>query len=316
MQCRNENGFNKITGGTAGTTITSRIRGPSRLKLAPSNLNRRRGFTLIELLVVIAIIAILASRLLPALSQAKSKALSAKCMSNLRQNCIALNMYANTWEAYPTFNVMVYDPVKYLPRGDWAGPIASITGQHGTLTNDTTGLPMTNYLGTLTCPAYKGPHSYGVGYGYNISGSPLGLNVPASTGLGGADLESGWLSPFTRAVKESEVVVPVDMIALGDLGQGYNVGGYGNTEIQVHDDGFAITRSSQENGGFGLEGTKRAKVLHSGKWNLGFVDGHVTSEKMEKVFGKADGSATGHDPSSPEDFRRWNRDHEPHVTQP
>src|ERR1700710_1124277 len=71
--------------------------------ISRTNGARQMAFTLIELLVVIAIIAILAAILFPVFAQAREKARSATCMSNLKQCAIADLQYVQDYDEVHTF---------------------------------------------------------------------------------------------------------------------------------------------------------------------------------------------------------------------
>ena len=106
----------------------------------------KRRFTLIELLVVIAIIAILASMLLPALTNAKLKAKYSLCASNQRQIMTACTLYADENDSYTPTAVLAADPwyfwphqlVPYIaswetyqcPSNTYAAPVYSPMGYH------------------------------------------------------------------------------------------------------------------------------------------------------------------------------------------
>ncbi|MBS1370347.1 MAG: prepilin-type N-terminal cleavage/methylation domain-containing protein [Lentisphaeria bacterium] len=86
------------------------------MKIHHRLLRPRSPFTLIELLVVIAIIAILASMLLPALNQARERARSTSCLSNLKQvntlNTIYMDSY-NGWMVQQGADNVVWGPFWY-----------------------------------------------------------------------------------------------------------------------------------------------------------------------------------------------------------
>jgi prepilin-type N-terminal cleavage/methylation domain-containing protein/prepilin-type processing-associated H-X9-DG protein len=74
-------------------------------------IQKRKGFTLIELLVVIAIIAILAAILFPVFAQAREKARTASCGSNMKQIMTAVKMYTQDYDEQSPYYV-------WFNRGD------------------------------------------------------------------------------------------------------------------------------------------------------------------------------------------------------
>jgi prepilin-type N-terminal cleavage/methylation domain-containing protein/prepilin-type processing-associated H-X9-DG protein len=103
-------------------------------------MQRKTGFTLIELLVVIAIIAILAAILFPVFAQAREKARATSCLSNTKQQSLAVLMYAQDYDE--SFPMSIYWTGGFSPQGQFVA----------TTVYDAI-LPYTKNVGIYTCPS-------------------------------------------------------------------------------------------------------------------------------------------------------------------
>lgn len=126
----------------------------------PNPRTSAHAFTLIELIVVIAIIAILAALLLPAMSRAKEAASITKCLNNLKQIGLGLQMYVDdNRETFPP-----QDSRQFQPAASYVNYASSLGGkdQSTKLAPQTARgkerllFPYVPAFETFRCPADKG----------------------------------------------------------------------------------------------------------------------------------------------------------------
>jgi|SRR5450756_1921816 len=227
----------------------------------------RLAFTLTELLFVVAIIAVLAALLLPALAQSKRKAQQIQCVGNLHQQGLALNTFLAANSAYPLWIAPTNDPDGRW----WAVQIERVGFGISSPAADF-------YQKDVWCCPAANPRYGQIGitpfYGYNAFGLLSVGNLTNNFGLLGH--RSG-NSVASQPIRESEVAVPAEMMAIGES------------------DAFAFMRA------VGYDFYHRA-FRHQEKVNVLFRDGHVESPTLSFLFTD----------TSDEALSRWNRDHQPH----